>query len=84
MNPKLRAALKAKAPKPDMTPKSGSPGTPSAEVGVVDAKGADYHHEQVRRHLEKGLSGTRRAAKIHMKMAKYHHDCACGMTHASK
>lgn len=87
MNAKLMAALKAKRKPVESKPASGSPGTPATETGVVkapaDARGPDYHHEQVRRHLEKGLNGTRRSAKLHLKMAKYHHDCACGVTHAN-
>lgn len=86
MNPKLMAALKAKRKAPESMPASGSPGTPSGDVGVTkaptDEKGPDYHHEQVRRHLEKGLASTRRSAKLHLKMAKYHHDCACGVNHS--
>lgn len=73
MNPKLMAALRAKKPKVAETKEE------AAEAPME--KNAEYHHEQVRRHLDKGLSGTRRSAKIHMKMAKYHHDCACGRNH---
>lgn len=82
INPKLMAALKAKR-KPMAEAPAMSKGMEPMDAKPTDEKGPDYHHEQVRRHLEKGLSGTRRAAKIHMKMAKYHHDCACGR-HGSK
>ena len=97
MNPKLMAAMKAKmgqrkAKPVESMPASGSPGTPSDVMSMSsgkgtamragDGKGPDYPHEQVRRHLEKGLNGTRRADKLHLKMAKYHHDCACGVTKA--
>ena len=96
MNPKLMAAMKAKmghrkAKPVESMPASGSPGASADDMSTshgmgtntaADPKGPDYHHEQVRRHLEKGLNGTRRSAKLHLKMAKYHHDCACGVTKA--
>ena len=77
MNPKLMAALKAKR-KPSTDAPAMSKGMDVPAASPADEKGPDYHHEQVRRHLEKGLASTRRSAKIHLKMAKYHHDCACG------
>lgn len=44
-----------------------SPGAPGAEkAGVVS------HHAQVVRHLENGMKGSRRSAKVHMKMALHH------------
>jgi hypothetical protein len=75
MNPKLRAALKARRkPEPAETPREAMTDPNEA----AEMEGPHYHHEQVRRHLEKGLAGTRRAAKIHLKMAKFHHDKAMG------
>lgn len=73
MNPKLMAMMKAKR-----TPKAESPAAP---VASAPDKTADYHNEQVRRHLQKGLDSPRRSAKVHLKLAKYHHDCACGRNH---
>lgn len=94
MNPKLMALMKSRragksagAMSRDMMPK-GAQAMPKDDAmskgGAMDERGSDYHHEQCRRHLEKGLNGTRRSAKLHLKMAKYHHDCACGMMKPSK
>lgn len=82
MNPKLMAALKAKRKPPTSEPPYIPDGVEPPKGKPTDEKGPDYHHEQCRRHLEKGLNGTRRSAKLHLKMAKYHHDCACGVNHS--
>ncbi len=85
MNPKLMAALRAKR-KPAM-PEAAEPA--AEEMGETMAtesaeKGADYHHEQIRKHIDKAMRGTRRGVKISLKLIKHHHDLATGMTKAGK
>lgn len=82
---KLMKMMRARrANRTESMPASGSPGTPSDEVGVSDSvagsnvSGPDYHHEQVRKHLQKGMNGSRRGAKLHLKLALHHHGKACG------
>ncbi len=82
MNPKLMALMqsrrKAKAA-PPMGAEVESPAEATTDNPMEEAaEGPDYHHEQVRRHLDKGINGSRRGAKIHLKLAKHHHDMATG------
>jgi len=80
MNPKLMAALRAKrkpAKLEAMEPASEEMGEPmSAEASE---RGPDYHHEQIRKHIDKAMRGTRRGVKISLKLIKHHHDLATGM-----
>lgn len=63
MNPALLAALKKRNAKP----KDAMPSVAQDASGT----GPD-HHAELHRHLKMGLEGSRRAAKVHLKMALHH------------
>ena len=91
MNPKLMAMMKARRKAPvapasegmdggmgEAMPETADEATTDPNAAEETTEGPAYHNEQVRRHLDKGINGSRRSAKIHLKMAKYHHDMATG------
>ena len=91
MNPKLMAMMKARRKAPvapasagmdggmgEAMPETADEATTDPNAAEEATEGPAYHNEQVRRHLDKGINGSRRSAKIHLKMAKYHHDMATG------
>ena len=84
-NPALLKALKSRravsgssaaSPEPAGKP-SGTSGSPPSKSAVGGPDEANRHHKEVRRHLEAGVTGSRRAAKVHLKMALHHHTQAC-------
>ena len=76
MNAALMKALKARRASHTM-PASGSPGTSSDAVGVVAGKpDKSHHHRELTRHLREGVKGSRATAKVKLKLALHHAECA--------
>lgn len=80
MNPKMVALLKKRnaAKSAAMVAATGNTASPSdndeddAPV-PSESGGMSTHHKELRRHLEAGLNGSRRAAKVHLRLAMHHH-----------
>lgn len=80
MNPKMVALLKKRnVAKKDAKAEGETVQHEMSESPAVErSEGMGNHHRELRRHLEAGLNGSRRAAKVHLKLALHHHQQIMG------